>query len=273
MDSRSPPPRPNWSPATTTRGLGVPAILGRTLSLDDDRVSAPEVAVISHRYWESRFGRNPAVIGKIVHINRVPTAIVGVTPQGFDGAMQAGDSPDVTVPLAHHLRFQPNRAGRAQAWYWWIRIMGRLAPGTTAAQAGASLEPIFQEAARDGWLAGASLDRAPAPMPDDSTLAADPGARGENDMRRQYARSLRMLMGLVSLVLAGACANVANLLLARGAGRRARSRCGSRSAPAGAASCGSCSRNRWCSPARAPRSVPILAWWGRGAAAGAAAIR
>ena len=201
-------------------GLGVPAFLGRTLTLEDDKASATPVAILSYRYWESRFGHDPAVLGKTIHINRVPTTIVGVTPRGFDGTMQVGESPDVSVPLALHLRFQPDRAARAQPWYWWIRIMGRLAPGADAAQARASLEPIFQETAREGWLAARSLDKAPAEMPDDSTLAADPGAQGENDIRRQYRRSLRILMGLVSLVLAAACANVANLLLARGVGRR-----------------------------------------------------
>jgi predicted permease len=201
-------------------GLGVPAVLGRTFTLEDDKSSAMPVAVISYRYWESRFGHDPAVLGKTILINRVPTTIVGVTPAGFAGAMQVGESPDVSVPLALHLRFQPDRAGRAQPWYWWIRIMGRVAPGGTPGQARASLEPIFQETAREGWLAGRSLDKEPADMPDDSTLAADLGAQGENDLRRQYRRSLRILMGLVSLVLAAACANVANLLLARGAGRR-----------------------------------------------------
>jgi predicted permease len=201
-------------------GLGVPAVLGRTLTLDDERPSAMDVAVISHRYWERRFGRDPAILGKVIQINRIATTIVGVTPAGFDGAMQAGESADVSVPLAHHLRFQPNRASRSQPWYWWIRIMGRLTPGTTAAQAAASLEPVFQQTAREGWLAGVSQDKSPAQMPDDALLAADPGAQGENDRRRQYAGSLRLLMGLVTLVLAAACANVANLLLARGAGRR-----------------------------------------------------
>jgi predicted permease len=201
-------------------GLGVPAVLGRTLREEDDKASAAPVAVISYRYWRNRFGHDSAVLGKTLQINRVPTTIVGVTPQGFAGTMQAGESPDISVPLALYLRFQPDRAARAQPWYWWIRIMGRLAPGATAAQARSSLEPIFQETAREGWLAGQSLDKAPAEMPDDSTLVADPGAQGENDLRRQYRRSLRILMGLVSLVLAAACANVANLLLARGAGRR-----------------------------------------------------
>jgi predicted permease len=203
------------------RGLGVPAVLGRTLTPEDDRAAAAPVAVISYRYWQRRFGGSPGVVGTIVFINRIGASIVGVTPQGFDGAMQAGESPDISVPLAQYLRFQPDRASRAQPWYWWIRIMGRLAPGATPAQAAASLEPVLQEAAMEGWNAGRSIAGTPdEQMPEVPTLAADPGAQGENDVRRQFARPLRLLMGLVSLVLAAACANVANLLLARGAARR-----------------------------------------------------
>jgi predicted permease len=203
------------------KGLGVSAILGRTLISEDDQPSAEPVAVISHRFWQNRFGSDASVIGKTIQVNKVPTTIIGVTPPGFAGAMQIGESADISVPLAHHARFQPDRGvNRAKPWYWWIRVMGRLAPQATAAQARASLEPIFQEAAREGWLAGRSLDTTPRDMPEPSTLAADPGGQGENDRRRQYAQSLRILMGMVSLVLLAACANVANLLLARGAARR-----------------------------------------------------
>ena len=198
--------------------LGVSTALGRTLTLNDDDTASTPVAVISFRYWERRFGRAPGILGKTIAINRVPAAIVGVTAKGFDGAMQAGESPDVSVPLAHYLLFQPDRSGRAQPSYWWLRVMGRLAPSASPVQAAAALEPAFQAAAREGWIAsaGPADERTPS-LP---TLVADPGARGENDVRRQYASSLRTLMGLVSLLLAAACANVANLLLARGTARR-----------------------------------------------------
>jgi predicted permease len=201
-------------------GLGVPAAIGRTLTSGDDRAAAEPAAVISFRFWQRRFSGDPGVLGKIIMVNRVAVAIVGVTPEGFDGAMQAGESPDVSVPLAHHLHFQPERAARAQPWYWWLRIMGRLAPGATPAQVRASLEPIFQNAAREGWLAGRTVDQPGQQAPALPTLAADPGGQGENDLRRRFAQPLRILMGLVGLVLAAACANVANLLLARGARRR-----------------------------------------------------
>jgi predicted permease len=203
-------------------GLGVSAIAGRMLADTDDHPSAPPVGVISYRFWERRFNRDPSVIGKTIQVNRVPVTLIGVTPPGFAGTMQIGESVDISLPLAQHGRFQPDRAkNRAQPWYWWIRIMGRLDTGRTAEQARAELEPIFQVTAREGWLAGSGReDGAGARMPDVSTLAADPGGQGENDRRRAYGESLRIMMGLVGVLLLVASANVANLLLARGSARR-----------------------------------------------------
>jgi predicted permease len=203
-------------------GLGVSAVLGRTLSPDDDQPSAAPVAVISYRLWERRFTSDPLSVGKVIQVNRVSVTIIGVTPPGFAGAMQIGESADITVPLAQHARFQPDRAAnRSQPWYWWVRIMGRLAPRSTPAQASATFEPAFQQVSREGWTVGKRLDFAAAgQMPGPPTLVADPGGQGENDRRRQYAQSLHFLMGLVGLVLLATCANVANLLIARHAARR-----------------------------------------------------
>jgi predicted permease len=203
-------------------GLGVSAIAGRTLTDADDQLAAPPVGVISDRFWERRFNRNLSVIGRTILVNGVPITLAGVTPPGFAGTMQIGESVDLYLPLALHARFQPDRGvSRAQPWYWWIRIMGRLDAGVTAEQARARLEPIFQQTAREGWLAGhAREDGGSSTMPEMSTLASDPGGQGESDRRRSYADSLRILMGLAGVLLLLASANVANLLVARGSGRR-----------------------------------------------------
>ena len=114
-------------------GLGVSAIAGRTVSPADDTPAAAPVAVISYRYWSSRFRRDPATIGRTIHVNNVAVTVIGVTPSGFMGAMQIGESADITLPLSLHVRLLPERAAaRAQPYYWWLRIMGRLAPGVTA---------------------------------------------------------------------------------------------------------------------------------------------
>src|SRR5262249_9182397 len=160
------------------------------------RPSAAPVGVISDRFWERRFHRDPSVLGKTIRVNGVPITLVGVTPPGFAGTMQIGEWVDISLPLALHGRFQPDRApSRAQPWYWWIRGRGLLAAGVTGERAGGSLEPIFQDTAREGWLAGVGRDDgAGATMPDASLLAADPGGQGENNRRRAYAEPLRILM-------------------------------------------------------------------------------
>jgi predicted permease len=200
-------------------GLGVAPVVGRMLGAEDDQPGAPVVAVISARYWQRRFASDPAVVGRTLVLNKVPATIIGVSAHGFNGTGQTGGTIDISVPLAHSVRFDPE-SDRQKPWYWWIRLMGRVAPGFTVEQARASLEPTFQQATIEGWKAGQSMDRTPRPVPNPPTLAADPGGQGENDTRRYYAPSMRILMGLVGLVLLAACANVANLLLARGAARR-----------------------------------------------------
>ncbi len=204
------------------QGLGVNAVLGRTLLDSDDRADAAPVVVISDRCWRTRFQHDPAVLGRIAVINRIPTTIVGVTPPGFEGAMQVGESAEFTLPLSLIARLAPeNGADRGQSWFWWMRVMGRLAPGASPAQVQAALNPAFQQVAAEGWQAALALDKGPAKeRPDLPTLASEPGAQGENDTRKEFAPALHLLMAFVALVLLAACANVANLLLARGAARR-----------------------------------------------------
>jgi predicted permease len=203
------------------RGLGVGAWLGRTFLPEDDRPGADPVAVISHRFWQRNFGGAPDVIGRTIQLNKVSLTIIGVTPEAFMGAGQAGDYFDVTVPLAHYLKFNPESADKAHPWYWWVRLMGRLAPGVTREQAAAALAPVFAELAREGWKASPRAPgEAAGTMPGDPELRAEPGFQGENDTRRESARPLQIMLGLSGLVLLAACANVANLLLARGTARR-----------------------------------------------------
>jgi predicted permease len=191
--------------------LGVAAFRGRTLTPTDDQPGAPPVAVISHHYWQSRFAGDPAAIGKTLMFNRVAATIVGVTPPGFAGTLLSIGSTDITLPLAMAPQFHPAGAKTTDVQFSWLRIMGRLKPGATREQAAASLEPVFHAVAHEA-----------IPNQSDSPrLRATSGAwgRGEAD-RRNNARSLTLAMGLVALLLIAACANVANLLVARGATRR-----------------------------------------------------
>ncbi|HSE96776.1 MAG TPA: ABC transporter permease, partial [Blastocatellia bacterium] len=134
-------------------GLGVRAALGRTITPADDQAGANPVAVITHRYWQQRFGLDPGVVGKDIIVNNVPFTIIGVTPPEFFGALQVGDSPDLSIPLAMEPRINRGSQSFAQPWFWWLRVMGRLKPGVTSEQAQASFEGILQQSALEGWQA------------------------------------------------------------------------------------------------------------------------
>ncbi len=207
---------------TYHRGLGVPAAAGRLITPEDDQPSAPPVVVISYRFWQRRFGGDPAAIGKAITVNGVPVTIIGVTARDFNGTQQVGEVTDITLPLAHDKAISRAPWDTRAPGNWWLRIMGRMKPGATLEQTRASLEGVFQGSARGhvrlSTLPGVpAVDPANVPVPQ---LRAVPGGQGLYEARRGYEKSLRLLMGLVGLVLLVACANVANLLLARGAARR-----------------------------------------------------
>lgn len=205
-------------------GVGVPARLGRTLTDEDDNASAPPAAMISHAYWQERFGADPSVIGKQIKLNQNDFTIVGVTPAGFNGTLQVDDRPSITIPLAFEPLLlgensaQTKRNGRPASW--WLHVMGRARPGATLAQARDSLNGSFQALALELMPPPRKEnEKAQIETKDYPILVALPGARGMWEMRKIYSRTIYLLFGVVGLVLLIACANVANLLLARSASR------------------------------------------------------
>ncbi len=214
------------------RVLGINALLGRTLVPDDDKPSAPPAAVISARYWRSRFGSDPKAVGKVIRINNVPVTVVGVLPPAFTGIQRAvNEPPDVALPLALDGQLTTAPAAQStrvsQPTYWWLQVMGRLKPGVTAAQVQGNLEGVFQQAARAGlnsYLASITdterstvRNRTRKEVP---RLKVDSGSRGIYDVNNSDQRAVTILGVVVVLVLLIVCANVANLLLSRATVRR-----------------------------------------------------
>jgi predicted permease len=206
-------------------GLRVEPSFGRAITDEDDRAGATPVVVLSHHYWLERFGANPAVIGQPLKLNQQSFTIIGVTPPAFTGTLQVDYRPAVTVPLTQEplLRGENSRLGTAnKPGVWWLDVMGRLKPGATYEQARDSLNGTFQAAALEVMPPPRKANEPAQLEPKDYPhLIAESGSRGMLDRRRLYSATIFGLFIVVGLVLLIACANVANLLLARAALRSA----------------------------------------------------
>jgi len=199
--------------------LGVPAQLGRVITTADDDATATPVAMVSYQYWQDHFASDQGAIGKQFKLNGVSFTLVGVTPPEFRGTLQVGGHPAVTVPLA----FEPVLSGEharvdkpGKLGPYWLHLMGRLKPNATFEQAQQSLNPLFQQTALE-LMPPPEKENEPAQIQpkDYPTLLAISGSRGMTEARQEYSYTVYLLFGVAGLVLLIACANVANLLLAR----------------------------------------------------------
>ncbi len=198
-------------------GLGVPPAAGRLISPDDDRSGAPTIAVLSYAYWQRRFNGDPSVVGKTILFNNVSFTVAGVTAPGFFG-VDPQSNPSFFMPM-HVLPVMsqnPDREERSRFFdnhFYWIEMMGRLQPGVSMAQAEAALRGQYS-----GWAK--SIAASPKESEVIPEVVVTEGGSGLDSLRQQYSAPLYVLMTMVALILAIACANLANLLLARSAARR-----------------------------------------------------
>ncbi|HET7217156.1 MAG TPA: ABC transporter permease, partial [Vicinamibacterales bacterium] len=202
--------------------LGVGAAIGRTIGDDDDRTPrAHPVAVLSHGYWKSRFGGDAAVVGSTITVNGHPYTVIGVARPGFDG-VEVGRQTQVFVPMMMKPMITPTWNALDERLWRWIRVFARLKPGVSAEQARASLEPFFKTMLeRD--LADKNFGSASAATRkrySENRLVLPDASQGRSGLRRSLTTPLWLLMATAAGVLLIACANIANLLLARGAARQ-----------------------------------------------------
>ena len=197
--------------------LGVKLVRGRGFSEPDETNHAP-IAVISYNYWTGRFARNPDVVGTTLYVNGIGMTIVGIAAKGFEG-VEEGQSTDFWIPLQSRIELNawgnPLENGKTyiQNPTWWcLRLIGRLSPGVTKAQAVAQLTAPFQTAANTGLGSPMAGEKPP--------MLSLQDAKGFPGYDERYGKPLRMLMAMVGLVLLIALTNVVMLLMARNAKRQ-----------------------------------------------------
>lgn len=195
--------------------LGVTATQGRVIQADDNRnEDAHPVAVISHNCWQRRLGGQPNALGQTLQFNGVPYTIIGIAPAGFTG-MRLEVPTEAWVPLMMRRQLLGATTSTLVRKLAWLRLAGRLKPGVTINAAQVSLDLT----ARNIWIANTTEAERKLPF-NEKRMLLEPGGQGLSSLRRAMGETLKLLLGIVALLLILACANVANLMLARAASRK-----------------------------------------------------
>ncbi len=220
VESVARPLRSEFVTGTFFSTLGVPAFGGRVFTPDDDKPAASPVAVLSHRVWQTTYASDPSIVGSTFVVEGHPLTVIGVAPAGFFGETLESDPPDIWVPLQQEPMMNGEGSLLHQPISAWLRMIGRLRPGASIEGMAPRLTGLLRQ-----WLQNDS--GYPANWMADvirilpkQVVNVVPAGAGVAVMKEEYGRSLQILLSVCGLVLLIACANVANLLLARGVARR-----------------------------------------------------
>jgi predicted permease len=200
--------------------LGVDATLGRALSEDDDQASNPQpVVVLNHEFWQRKFGSDTEIIGKKITLNDYPFTVVGVAPPGFFG-FEVGRKPDLWYPIQMLSVLNPTAPDLRDSGAWTIRVIGRLQPEADRALARDEADTVLKQQVEEVIAERPKMLEGDRKMFHAMRVELEPGSAGWTSLRQQFKQPLLILLAITGLVLLIACANVANLLLARAAARQ-----------------------------------------------------
>jgi len=200
--------------------FGVRPFIGRMFAQSDDVRSAPPVAVLSYRSWQTNWGADPAAVGSTAVIQGQPFTIVGVAPPGFFGDTLRSNPPDFWLPLQMDPLINGKDALVLQSVSAWLRAIGRLKPGASVDGLSARFTTLLRHWIEyDSGYPAAWIADVRRLLPKQH-IEVIPAGNGVEEMRDDYGRSLQILLAVCAMVLLIACANVANLVIARGMARR-----------------------------------------------------
>jgi predicted permease len=215
VDNRPEPVTAELTSGNYYSALGVDTVVGRGIQNSDDGApGSGAVAVISDGFWLRHFGRSPDVIGKTIQVNLTPVTIIGVNPRRFTGASSVQISPDIFLPFSMEPVAAPNgtKSLLTNPDEWWVLVMGRIRPGVSDESVRVAMDILLSNAVRSTMTVEKSQS-----VP---RFAMQDGSRGEDLNGDKFAKPIYVLIALAVFVLLLACANLANLLLARASSRQ-----------------------------------------------------